>query len=62
MTNIENELKILSEELRSLRREIESERSRAELDRWFWLFMLASTVVNLTMAVLISSKAPGGSE
>jgi hypothetical protein len=55
MTKIQNELNSLSEELRALRREIESERFSAELRRWFWLYMLASAVFNLAIAAALSS-------
>jgi hypothetical protein len=50
MRLIESKLDILCEELRSLRRELESERSNAELNRWFWLIMLFSAVLNLIIA------------
>jgi hypothetical protein len=52
MMRIENRLDSLSRELRSLRDEVASERSSAQLRRWFFLMMLLSAVLNLAVIAM----------
>jgi hypothetical protein len=49
---IEDRLDSLSRELRSLRDEVASERSSAQLRRWFFLLMLLSAVLNLAVIAM----------
>ena len=55
MTRIEGDLNRLSEKLRALTSQVESDRSSAELNRWFWLLMLLSAVLNLTVCAMLKS-------
>jgi hypothetical protein len=47
---IESKLDELYREVRSLRDQLESERSDAELNRWFWVLMLLSATLNVIFA------------
>jgi hypothetical protein len=48
---LESKLNALYHEVRSLRAELKSGRSDAELNRWFWVLMLLSATLNVIFAV-----------
>jgi hypothetical protein len=50
ISQIESKLDTLAAELRSLRRQLESEHFDAQLNRWFWVVMVISAVANLITA------------
>jgi hypothetical protein len=55
ISRIEAKLDTVCAELRAIRSEIEAERSNADLDRWFWVLMLSSVVLNLTLRAMLNS-------
>jgi hypothetical protein len=55
ISRIEAKLDSVCAELRAIRCEIKTERSDADLDRWFWILMLTSVVLNLTLRAMLNS-------
>ena len=55
ISRIEAKLDTVCAELRAFRCEIKNERSDADLNRWFWILMLSSVVLNLTLKAMLNS-------
>jgi hypothetical protein len=55
ISRIEAKLDTVCAELRALRCEMKTERSDADLNRWFWILMLISVVLNLTLRAMLNS-------
>ena len=55
ISGIEAKLDTVCAELRAIRCEIKIQRSDADLDRWFWILMLISVVLNLTLRAMLNS-------
>jgi hypothetical protein len=55
MMRIEDKLNTISQEIRSLQREAAMERSRKKLNRWFFLLMLVSAVLNLAVGAMLNT-------
>lgn len=55
ISRIEAKLDTICAELRAFRCEMKTERSDADLNRWFWILMLSSLVLNLTLRAMLNS-------